>query len=151
LDGHPHGLKDYAGQALVLCFWNRGCTWSLRTLSTLDALAAEKRGQPVAFLGVSADRNPADAAFVWRTLAARFPTVMDLHEGHSVASSLGVDSFPTTVVIDPCGIVRRIRTGHSFRLSSALASELQRLASGIPVAAAKNESKDTVLQPGVVQ
>jgi hypothetical protein len=40
LDGGVQGLKGHAGRVVVLCFWNRGCPWSIRLLLALNALAA---------------------------------------------------------------------------------------------------------------
>ena len=134
LDGKPRSLNDYKGTVLVLCFWNRGCTWAIRTLLAINALATELRGAPIAFLGVSADRNREDAAFVWRTLNIAFPTIIDVQGEHAVARACGIDSYPTTVVIDPCGIIRRMRAGYSYRLSSTLESELASLIGKEPCA-----------------
>jgi peroxiredoxin len=134
LDGTPRSLNDYKGTVLVLCFWNRGCTWAIRTLLAINALAAELRGAPIAFLGVNVDRKREDAAFVWRTLDFAFPTIIDVPGEHAVARAYGIDSYPTTVVIDPCGIIRRMRAGYSYRLSSTLESELASLIGKEPCA-----------------
>ncbi len=129
LEGCGHSLKEYEGRALVLCFWSRGCAWSIRAVLALNGLAAEMRGRPVAFLGVNADANERDTALVWRTLKVVFPTVMD-QPGHAIARSFGADSYPTTVVVDPLGVVRRIRVGYSSRLTSLVAGELAQLIRG---------------------
>jgi peroxiredoxin len=130
LEGNLHALKDYEGKVLVLCFWNRGCTWSLRALLALNALASGLHARPIAFLGVNADRNVADAAFVWQTFKMVFPTIVDGPGAHCISGSYGVDGYPTTVVIDPSGIIRRMRAGYSYQLSSTLAHELTGLVSG---------------------
>jgi hypothetical protein len=78
----------------------------------------------VVFLGVNADGNHDNAKFVWQTLKMVFPAMIDAGGAGGIASAYGVESFPTTVVVDPCGVIRRIRAGYSPRLSSMLLSEL---------------------------
>jgi peroxiredoxin len=134
LGGAVRALSDYAGRSLALCFWNRGCTWSIRALLTLNDLEAEVRGRPVAFLGVNGETKLDESAAAWRALGLRFPTIVDASAARSMAQSYRVEGYPTTVVIDPCGVVRRIRAGFSHRLASMLALELARLTSGEPCA-----------------
>jgi peroxiredoxin len=134
LDGKPHALKDYKQKMLVLCFWTRGCAWAMRTLQAINDLAAESAAAPVVFLGINADGNRDDAARVAHTLNLVFPTIIDEPGERAIARSCGVDSYPTTVVVDPCGNIRRIRAGHSFHLSSLLTGELPNLVTGEPCA-----------------
>jgi peroxiredoxin len=129
LEGNVHALNGYRGNGVVLCFWSTACSWSLRTLLALDALAGELRGQPVAFLGVSADTNVEAAGFAWQMMKMRFPTILDGSGSNAIAQSYGVDGHPTTVVIDLSGVIRRIRAGYSHQLSSLLRQELLGLVS----------------------
>ena len=58
LHGKSHRSADYAEKPLVLCFWNRGCAWAIRTLLALEEFASYS-AQPRAFniLGVCADHD----------------------------------------------------------------------------------------------
>jgi hypothetical protein len=127
LAGEQQSSHHNGGRPLVICFWNRGCAWSLRSLAAIDALAEEMRGRPVGFWGVCMDRRIEDAALVWQSLKLRFPALVDVGGERSVSSAFGIESFPTTVVVDRSGIVRRMRAGYSAELSSRLANELERL------------------------
>ena len=135
LIGNMHSSEDYRGMTVVLIFWNRGCAWCIRALLALRSLASEMQGRPIAFLGVSADRKVEDAAFVWQTLKIAFPTILDIDGGHTLSSACGIDGYPTTVVIDQDGIIRRIRVGYTPHLHTLLAGDLQRLSIGHTIAA----------------
>lgn len=132
LSGETRRLRDYRGQVLLLCFWNRGCPWSIRALLTLRTLAAEMHQLPVAFLGVNADRNLETASIVWRALNIAFPTILDDDNGHTMSPAFGIDGYPTTVLIDQSGVIRRIRPGYSCGLASTLALEMKRLVNERP-------------------
>ncbi|MEX0613969.1 MAG: TlpA disulfide reductase family protein [Pirellulales bacterium] len=127
LEGNTHTTQGHGGKVLVLCFWNRGCTWSLRALLAVNALANEMRGRPITFLSVSADRNIDEAAYACQALKIGLPTIMDVSSARALSAVYGVDSYPTTIVIDQNGIIQRVRAGYSHRLSSTLALELRRL------------------------
>ncbi len=128
-------LQDFRGRPLVLVFWNRGCSWCVRALLALNRLASEIAESPIAFLGVNADQQVHDAALVARALDLSFPNIPNIDGETNIASSYGVDGFPTTVLIDQFGMVRRVRSGYSAQLSSLLADELRRLQAGVTLSA----------------
>ncbi|HEX4413158.1 MAG TPA: TlpA disulfide reductase family protein [Lacipirellulaceae bacterium] len=129
LDGAVCASADFLGQPVVLCFWDRGCAWSLRTLLALNGLATEMRDRSVAFLGVTSAKDVELARLVWQSLGIRFPTVIDHGSIESIATAYLVDGYPATAVVDSNGVLRRIRSGHSFAIAPTLAAEIAKLES----------------------
>ena len=131
LHGKSHSSADYAEKPLVLCFWNRGCAWAIRTLFTLNEFASHS-AQPHAFniLGVCADHDRASVQEVWQALGISFSTVLPLEPHSGLHKEFEIESFPTTIVIDRDGIIRRLREGHSPQLPTLLNCELIALCTG---------------------
>jgi peroxiredoxin len=127
LNGNVRALHDFRGRPLVLVFWNRGCSWCIRALLALNRLASEIAESPIAFLGVNVDQQVHEAVMVAQALDLSFPNIPNIGAETNIASSYGIDGFPTTVLIDQFGLVRRVRSGYSAQLSSLLAYELRHL------------------------
>lgn len=135
LNGNVRALRDFRGRPLVLVFWNRGCSWCIRALLALNRLAAEISESPTAFLGVNVDQQAHDAVLVAAALDLSFPNIPNVDVEPNIASSYGIDGFPTTVLIDQFGMVRRVRAGYSAQLSSLVANDLRRLLEGAAIPA----------------
>lgn len=130
LDGQQIRSRELRGRVTVLCFWNRGCSWALRTLVALNSLTKEIGGSAVAFAGVCADQDEQSARFVGESLELSFSMVLNRANGIDLAAMFGVEGWPTIVVIDQDGVVRRHRTGYWKAMPSMLLAELKRLESG---------------------
>jgi peroxiredoxin Q/BCP len=117
-DGHPRGLKDYAGKALVLYFYPKddtpGCTTEARDFSALDQQFA-KAGAVV--VGVSKDSGKSHCKFRDKyslsvELLSDENGVLCDRYGVWVEKSMYGKTYMgierTTVLIDAKGIVRRI-------------------------------------------
>lgn len=109
LDGNRHALKDYRGRVVLLDFWHDECGPCLCAMPALKRVAHHYRGRPVAVLGMSVDRDPAEARRVAEAFKLNYVT---LH-ARKIRYEYGVFAFPTMVVIDPEGLVRRVLVGHA--------------------------------------
>lgn len=119
VDNKAHALEAFKGQVVVLDFWHDECGPCLQAMPSMKRLAAHFKDAPVAILGVSVDRDPAEARKVAEAYRLNYLT---LH-GRTISGAYGVLGYPTMVVIDPKGIVRFVLIGHGPRRES----ELQRI------------------------
>ena len=110
LAGSAVSLAGCRGKVLVLDFWYRGCGWCIRAMPQMKQVATHFQGRPVAVLGMNTDRDQADAQFVVDKLALNYPTL----KAEGLPEKYGVRGFPTLLVIDQAGVVRR----RSYRLLS---------------------------------
>lgn len=123
LDGKKVRLSDFRGKVVVLDFWYRGCGPCIRTMPQVNELADDFAGQPVAILGMNTDADPANARFVARELALKYPT---LH-ARDLSAKFGVEGFPTLILIDPHGILRMIHVGYSATLRDEMGAAIRRM------------------------
>jgi len=123
LDDKPVRLSDFRGHVVVLDFWYRGCGWCARQMPQMNQLADDLAHQPVGFLGISTDNDPADARFFAHTLGIRYPFVV----AAKFAQQLGVDAYPTLILIDQKGTIRDIRVGYDPDLRQNLAAAIGKL------------------------
>lgn len=106
LDDQKISLTDLRGKVVVLDFWFRACGPCMVAMPDVQQLADDFKGRPVVFLGMNIDENPADARLVVDTMRLSYPT---LRMSQETASSLyKVQGYPTVMLIDPEGVIRRI-------------------------------------------
>jgi len=104
LDGEPWKLTDQAGQVVLLNFWASWCEPCRAEMPALQRLSERYVQAGLRVLAVNY-REPADTVrrFV-TTTGMTLPVLLDA-DG-SVAKSLGIGIFPTTVILDRRGRIR---------------------------------------------
>jgi peroxiredoxin len=107
-DGETVSLSDYRGQVIILDFWASWCTPCRSSMPILHALWQRYRDRGVVLVGVSLDRNEADARAY---LASNGFTDMvalwgSLSAADRVATTYGVQGIPHTFIIDRSGVIR---------------------------------------------
>jgi thiol-disulfide isomerase/thioredoxin len=113
LDGKLIKSSDFRGQVVVLAFWTTWCAPCREELSKLQALhSLYKSNSAVVFIAVDASRG-GDTIDKARSFAnendVNLPCAFD---SQGVSSILGVDGFPTIVVLGKSGRMRWIHTGY---------------------------------------
>jgi thiol-disulfide isomerase/thioredoxin len=121
--GQRHSLDDFAGNVIVLDFWYRACPWCIRAMSSIDQVARYFEGKPVSVLGVNTDREREDAIFV---IEKKNPSYINI-SGRDLIKKYGVINYPTFIVIDRNGLVRRILIGYEPELTEKLVDIVESL------------------------
>lgn len=109
LNGRAVKLSDYAGQVVLINAWATWCPPCVAEMPDLEAYYQQHRHESFTILGINAgDTLSAASAFVSQN-GITFPIVLDPNV--EFLSDLGVHSFPTSILIDPNGVVRSIHVG----------------------------------------
>ncbi|MGD9380727.1 MAG: TlpA disulfide reductase family protein, partial [candidate division WOR-3 bacterium] len=114
---------DLLGNVILLDFWYRACPWCIRSMPLIDMVAEYFKGRPVVVLGVNTDKERDDALFVIEKMN---PTYNNLR-GRDLIKKYGVTNYPTFIVIDRNGLVRRIKIGYESDLADKLIEIIESL------------------------
>ncbi|BDE05637.1 hypothetical protein WPS_09130 [Vulcanimicrobium alpinum] len=105
IDGKRVRLADYRGRTLVVNVWGSWCPPCRLETSDLNAEAAAQAAHGVAFLGVDTTEPVATVRAFVAAKAIVYPQAATDEAGEFVRA-YGIRNFPTTLVIDPQGILR---------------------------------------------
>ncbi len=101
--GRAVSLEDFAGKAIIIRFWNRGCTICMREMPYLEKLQREHEGKFVV-LAINAHDSPAEIERVRASLGVSYPLLRD--DLDITTRRYGVVAIPTMFLIDKEGKVR---------------------------------------------
>ncbi|HUZ13353.1 MAG TPA: TlpA disulfide reductase family protein [Caulobacteraceae bacterium] len=105
--GRMHTLAEFKGKVVVLNLWATWCGPCVEEMPTLAKLAAASTGKAVAVVPVSLDRVE-DRANAEAFIAKRPPLAFYAEPSYALAFAFKppVEGLPTTLLIDPKGLVR---------------------------------------------
>ena len=104
-DGKPMTLSQFRGRYVVLDFWGSWCAPCIGDLPELNELSKAQAGK-VVVLGVVNDTKQ-DALNAIKKHGVTWPNWTDSQKGKaSITDQWQIDSWPTTIVIDPEGVIR---------------------------------------------
>ena len=106
LNGVQYKLSDLHGKTVVLNFWAEWCGPCKMEIPTFSDFAEEN--PDVVVLGAAVDGTEASLKRAVKSLDIRYPVV---RASQSVQRAYGVETLPTTVIIDGEGKVRSAHVG----------------------------------------
>lgn len=119
LAGEPLDLGDFRGSVVLVVFWSSWCLPCLEAVPEERALAERLADEPFRLVGVSADREAAEARATAARTGMTWPSFHDGPEGDentgSIARALGVHAWPSACVLDREGRLRAKFLPTSFR------------------------------------
>jgi peroxiredoxin len=148
LDGETLRLESFHGRTLVINVWGSWCPPCRLETPDLIAEANAMRAKGVAFLGV----DTTETAPVVRAFSAAkgipYPQVATTSRS-DFARDYGITNYPTTIVIDPNGIVRAIHADNILprtQLNAYIVAAQQGRTA--PLVSAEQQKLDAMLAPG---
>ena len=109
LSGGELSLEKHRGRVVLLDFWATWCPPCVAAMPSLQRMHDKHRAAGLDVIGVNIEREAVDR--VRRFVAARkltFPVVID---PGTIAPAYGVYSYPSSVLLDRDGVVRRVHRG----------------------------------------
>ncbi|HEY8314233.1 MAG TPA: TlpA disulfide reductase family protein [Candidatus Baltobacteraceae bacterium] len=105
LRGKSDGLAAYRGHVVVMNLWASWCPPCRAEMPDLQRLYAGYKSRNVVVIGVNQGESAERARSFARSLGIHFPILLDQQQRYGrVYAALGM---PTTIVVDPAGIVVR--------------------------------------------
>lgn len=120
IDGKEVDLKEFKGQFVLLNFWFVGCKPCIMEMPELNELVEEFQPQGINFLAIGLDSPDRVKSFLKQH---EFDYTL-LPNGRNVASSYGVSSYPTHLLLDAEGKVIYSQQGYFPGLKYTLRKRL---------------------------
>ncbi|WP_018660492.1 thiol-disulfide oxidoreductase ResA [Heyndrickxia acidiproducens] len=110
MKGKKHQLSDYKGRGVLLNFWGTWCEPCKKEMPYMNELykTYDKKGVKILAVHVKDTKFLVDA-FV-KQYGLNFPVLID--KTGDVQTAYNIDPLPTTVLIGPDGIVKKIVIGN---------------------------------------
>lgn len=109
LDGNLVQLADFAGKTVLLNAWASWCPPCRAEMPDLIDFYAQHRDDNFIILAVNAGESKATASRFAEEMGLTFPVLLDSH--FHLLDSLGIDSYPTSILVDPHGKIVKIHIG----------------------------------------
>jgi thiol-disulfide isomerase/thioredoxin len=110
LDGKGQlSLESERGKVVYLDFWASWCKPCALSLPALDAFRKEFPAKDFAVFAINVDRDPAAARAFLSRRPVGYPSLFD-PEG-KLPTLFGVETMPTSFLIDRKGVIRRVHRG----------------------------------------
>ncbi|RYZ92483.1 MAG: TlpA family protein disulfide reductase [Proteobacteria bacterium] len=112
---------------VVVDFWASDCLPCREAVPELNTLFKEFRTKNTIFIGINADEDEGYTSSFLKEFKPLYTLLDD--KKHQLISKMGVDSMPTTYLLDANGIVRFINRGFKTGDAQKIRAEIQKLSS----------------------
>ena len=109
LEGETVRLSDFKGQVVLINAWATWCPPCVAEMPDLQAYYQAHQHENFTILGINAGDSRSQAVAFVNQQGITFPILLDPQV--DLLSSLGVNSFPTSILIDVAGVVQSIHIG----------------------------------------
>ncbi len=104
-DGREFSLQGFGGKVVLLNLWATWCAPCLKELPSLDRLQAQLGGDRFQVVAVSIDRGGAEAVRPYFDRLKISHLTIYVESKDRLAQALGVQVLPSTIIIDPHGLM----------------------------------------------
>jgi peroxiredoxin len=115
ISGQTISLSDYARKVVLINTWATWCPPCKAEMPDLNAYYQAHQDEGFVILAINAGDSASDAADFASQKGLAFPVLLDPNT--SLLTSLGVHSFPTSILVGADGVVKAIHVG-MFTLES---------------------------------
>ncbi|MCA9677483.1 MAG: TlpA family protein disulfide reductase [Kofleriaceae bacterium] len=125
--GKTFKLRAMRGKWVAVTFGGSWCKPCRKELPAWDKLAKQVKGK-ITFVAVNLDNDPADGKKFMAGLKIRNLLVVYSPEDKTdTASHYDPDTFPSTFIVDPKGIIRYVHSGYVSGDADKLRAEIDKL------------------------
>ncbi|MFO0691390.1 MAG: TlpA disulfide reductase family protein [Myxococcota bacterium] len=129
LDGQGNvSLAQYRGKVVYLDFWASWCAPCLKAIPEIEAMRKELAGEDFQVVAVNLDQQPKKALRFLEKHPIGYPSASD-PKGR-LPKQFGVDTMPTSYLIDGKGVIRLVHRGFQREDGVKLRAEIRKLLGG---------------------
>lgn len=110
LNGAAHPISELKGQVVLINAWATWCPPCRAEMPALHEFYVAYRNQGFTLLAVNAGESSSAAGSFIKEMGFTFPVLLD--PGTNVLVGLGIDAFPTSVLVDRDGTIKNIHVGY---------------------------------------
>jgi len=125
LDGGRVTLADHRGKVVYVDFWASWCGPCAQSLPALDALRREFPADEFQVIAVNVDSDAAKAKAFLARRPVGFPSALD--PKGAIPERFGLETMPTSYLIDRRGVVRHVHRGFRPGDEAVLRERIQAL------------------------
>ncbi len=130
-DNHPVALEQFHNKVIYLDFWASWCAPCRTSFPLLNDLYLKYQAQGFEVIAINLDEDPEAAQKFLTEFQVSFTTLRDA-EGQW-AETYGVESMPTSFLIDRNGVVQRVHQGFAKADIDELEAKVNALLSTNPL------------------
>lgn len=123
-DDQTIDLNAYRGKIVILDFWYRGCLPCLRAIPDLVEVDDLYKDLGVIIIGINFNDN---AQQVKEFLKYRNANYLSTYSSKEIVDQYGIESFPTTIIIDQNGKIYKIIEGWGQKYKPRLINTIKEL------------------------
>lgn len=109
LNGNLLQLSDYAGKTVLINTWATWCPPCRQEMPDLIRFYQDYQHQDFIILAINAGESAATAKAFASEMGMTFPVLLD--SNFTVLEGLGINGYPTSVLVGPDGVVEKIKIG----------------------------------------
>lgn len=129
LDGKGNvSLAQYRGKVVYLDFWASWCAPCLKAIPEIEAMRKELAGEDFQVVAVNLDQQTKKALRFLEKNPIGYPSASD-PKGR-LPKQFGVDTMPTSYLIDGEGVIRHVHRGFQRGDGAKLRAEIRKLLGG---------------------
>jgi peroxiredoxin len=106
IDGNAHRLSHQAQKPIVANFWATWCPPCRTEMPELEQVHQQNASRGLSILGFCIDDDPNPVREFRLRVKVSFPLIIDA--GRKLMDEIGINSLPTTLLIDRHGIVKEV-------------------------------------------
>jgi thiol-disulfide isomerase/thioredoxin len=106
IDGQPMKLSDFRGKVVFVTFWASWCNPCMGMVPAEKELVERMKGRPFVMIGVNGDNDRQQAKSVSAKHGINWRSFWDGGSQGTTASKWGVQSWPTSYLVDTKGVIR---------------------------------------------
>ena len=121
-------LSQYRGKVVYLDFWASWCAPCLKAIPEIEAMRKELSSEGFQVVAVNLDQTPKKALRFLEKNPVGYPSASD-PKGR-LPKQFGVDTMPTSYLIDGDGVIRYVHRGFQRGDGTKLRAEIRKLLGG---------------------